>query len=139
MRMTQLKLSRQSISPSYRNLTSYHPRKRTQTTMAAPGPNAELIAAASEFAAAVKDFNGDPVRQRQLLKEADRLRLLLETPMDTLMKQWEMSQCIAAMNLLVELDVLEAIPKEGSISSKDLAAIVKVDESAIGGAICEWI
>ena len=59
--------------------------------------------------------------------------------MDTLMKQWEMSQCIAAMNLLVELDVLEAIPKEGSISSKDLAAIVKVDESAIGGAICEWI
>ncbi|KAH7381074.1 o-methyltransferase-like protein [Cadophora sp. MPI-SDFR-AT-0126] len=100
-----------------------------------PGPNAELIAAASEFAAAVKDFNGDPVKQRQLLKEADRLRLLLETPMDTLMKQWETSQCIAAMNLLVELDVLEAIPKEGSISSKDLAEIVKVDESAIARAL----
>ncbi|TVY27243.1 O-methyltransferase [Lachnellula hyalina] len=100
-----------------------------------PGPNAELIVAASEFAAAVKEFNGDPVKQRQLLKEADRLRLLLETPMDVLVKQWEMSQCIAAMNLLVELDVLEAIPKQGSISSKDLAEIVKVDESAIGRAL----
>ena len=97
------------------------------------GPNAELIAAASEFAAAVKEFNGDPVKQRQLLKDADRLRILLETPMDVLLKQWEMSQCIAALNLLIELDVLEAIPKDGSISSKDLAEIVKVDESAIGG------
>jgi hypothetical protein len=97
------------------------------------GPNAKLIAAASEFAAAVKEFNGDPVKQRQLLKEADRLRILLETPMDVLLKQWEMSQCIAAMNLLVELEVFEAIPKQGSISSKDLAEIVKVDESAIGG------
>jgi hypothetical protein len=53
--------------------------------------------------------------------------------MDVLMKQWEMSQCIAAMNLLVELEILEAIPKEGSIRLKDLAEIVKVDESAIGG------
>ena len=53
--------------------------------------------------------------------------------MDTLMKQWEMSQCIAAMNLLIELDVFEAIPKQGSISSRHLAEIVKVDESAIGG------
>jgi DNA-binding MarR family transcriptional regulator len=37
------------------------------------------------------------------------------------------------MNLLVELEVLEAIPKQGSISSKDLAEIIKIDESAIGG------
>jgi hypothetical protein len=40
--------------------------------------NAELIAAASEFAVAVKHFNGDPVKQRQLLKEPDRLHVLLE-------------------------------------------------------------
>ncbi|KAL2063150.1 hypothetical protein VTL71DRAFT_6222 [Oculimacula yallundae] len=100
-----------------------------------PEPNAALIAAADDFAAAVRSFNGDPVKQRQLLKEADRLRILLETPMDVLMKQWEMSQCIAALNLLVELDVLEAIPKQGSITSKDLAEIIKVDESAIARAL----
>lgn len=47
--------------------------------------NLELIAAASKFAEDVKTFNGDPVKQRQLLKEADRLRLMLETPMDVLM------------------------------------------------------
>jgi hypothetical protein len=97
-----------------------------------PNPNAELIAAASEFAAAVKEFDGNPVKQRQLLKEADRLRILLETPMDVLNKQWEMIACTAALNLLVELEVLEAIPKQGFISSKDLAEIIKVDESAIG-------
>lgn len=96
------------------------------------GLNEALIAAADSFATAVKSFNGDPMQQRQLLKEAEGLRMMLETPMDTLMKQWETSQCIAAMNLLIELDVLEAIPKLGSISSKDLAALVNVDESAIG-------
>lgn len=99
--------------------------------MASSDMNTELIAAAEQFAAAVKDFNGDPLKQRGLLRQADKLRLLLETPMDVLTKQWEMSQCIAAMNLLVELDVFEAIPKKGSITSKDLAEKVKVDESAI--------
>jgi hypothetical protein len=53
--------------------------------------------------------------------------------MDVLNKQWEMIACTAAINLLVELEVLEAIPKQRSISSKDLAEIIKVDESAIGG------
>lgn len=102
-------------------------------TQSPPGPNAVLIAAASEFAEAVKAFDGDPVAQRQLVKEADRLRILLENPMDALMRMWDVNECIAALNFLVELDVLEAIPKEKSISSKDLAEIVKVDESAIGG------
>ncbi|CZR57284.1 related to O-methyltransferase B [Phialocephala subalpina] len=95
-------------------------------------------AARPDFAAVVKEFNGDPVKQRQLLKEADQLRLMLETPMDVLMKQWEMSQCIAAMNLLVELEVLEAIPKQGSISSKDLAEIVKVDDTSAEACRDQW-
>lgn len=54
-----------------------------------PNPNAELIKAADEFAAAVKQFNGDPIAQSKLLKEADRLRFLLESPFDRMMKQWE--------------------------------------------------
>lgn len=99
----------------------------------ASGPNAELIAAASDFAVAVKGFAGDHAEHLRLLKQADKLRFLLEEPMDALMKQWEMSQCIAAMYLLVQTGVLEAIPKDRSITSKELADIVQIDESAIGG------
>jgi len=42
------------------------------------------------------------------------------------------SSVLAAMNLLVEMGVLEKFPAEGSITSKDLAALVGIDESAIG-------
>ncbi len=56
---------------------------------APPGPNAELIKAADDFAAAVKQFKGDQTEQMKLLKEADRLRYLLESPFDKMMKQWE--------------------------------------------------
>jgi DNA-binding MarR family transcriptional regulator len=37
------------------------------------------------------------------------------------------------MYFLVEMKVLELIPKEGPISVKELADIIKIDESAIGG------
>ncbi|RDW75539.1 hypothetical protein BP6252_06681 [Coleophoma cylindrospora] len=79
--------------------------------------NADLIAQAASFLAAVKSFNGDAVEQ---------------CSMEALMQQWETSQVIAAMNLFVELEVLEHISKQGRIGSKELAEIVKVDESAIG-------
>jgi hypothetical protein len=36
-----------------------------------------------------------------------------------------MNQCIAAMDLLIELNVLEVIPKQGSISSIHLTEVVK--------------
>lgn len=54
-----------------------------------PSQNAELIKAADEFAAAVKQFNGDQLAQMKLLKQADNLRFLLESPFDKMMKQWE--------------------------------------------------
>lgn len=100
--------------------------------MASPTPKEELVRLAAEFAEAVKDFDGvDHASHLRLLKQADKLRFLLETPMDVLMKQWEMGQCIAALYFLVQLGVLEAIPKGGSISSEELAEVVKIDESAI--------
>jgi high-affinity K+ transport system ATPase subunit B len=57
--------------------------------MAAPmSPHTELIEAISSFAAAVKEFKGgDHAEHLRLLKQADKLRFLLETPMDVLMKQ----------------------------------------------------
>lgn len=58
--------------------------------MAAQEKNTELIQAAQAFALAVKDFDGDPAEQMKLLKQADKLRFLIETPLDTVMRQWEM-------------------------------------------------
>lgn len=61
--------------------------------MAAPtppsGPNVELIKLAEDFAAAVKNFDGNQNEQMRLLKEADKMRFLLENPFDRIMKQWE--------------------------------------------------
>lgn len=54
------------------------------------GKNDKLIELAGTVAAAVKDYNEDPRMQRQLLKQVDNLRLLLESPMDPIFKQWEM-------------------------------------------------
>ena len=86
---------------------------------------------ANGIAAALKEFKGDHAEHLRLLRQVDKLRILLETPMDVLMKQWETIQTIAALNLVVELGVLEAIPKEGSITTRELAGVVKIDESAI--------
>lgn len=58
--------------------------------MVAQGKNDNLIQAAEAFALAVKNFDGDPSEQMKLLKQADKLRFLVETPLDTVMKQWEM-------------------------------------------------
>ena len=118
------------------------------------GKNEILTELAGTVAAAVNDYNGDPVMQRQLLKQVDNLRLLLEAPMDPIFKQWEMVRfyisptkvlfnrvqldtnhrqmvTVSAINLLVESGALDEMPREGSITSKDLAALVEVEESAI--------
>ncbi|KUJ18488.1 o-methyltransferase-like protein [Mollisia scopiformis] len=102
---------------------------------AAPGPNAELIKAADEFAAAVKNFDGDAMAQMKLLKEADRLRFLLESPFDRMMKQWESTSVISALHLLVETGALEKMPQEGSVTPKEIAALINIEESAIARAL----
>lgn len=45
---------------------------------------------------------------------------------------------IAAMNFFLELDVLEKIFAEGSITTHKLAALVGTDESAIGTGAQKW-
>ena len=65
-------------------------RERCNPEMATQGKNTELIQAAEAFALAVKEFDGDPAEQMKLLKQADKLRFLIETPLDTVMRQWEM-------------------------------------------------
>lgn len=118
--------------------------------MATTGKNEKLIELAGEVAAALNDYDGDPTIQRQLLQQVDNMRRMLEVPMDPIFKQWEMvsiyhdlqiptiqfsntSQMVvsSAMNLLVETGALDKMPLEGSISSKDLAELVHVEESAI--------
>ncbi|KAK6602480.1 o-methyltransferase [Botrytis cinerea] len=91
----------------------------------------ELSQTADEISTKLKNFDGNHHVRTELLKKVDKLRLLLEEPIDVVMRQWEYTNVIAALNLLVETKTFETIPEEGSITAKDLAAAVNVDESAI--------
>ncbi|KAF7916935.1 uncharacterized protein EAE98_010366 [Botrytis deweyae] len=95
----------------------------------------ELSQTADEISTKVKNFDGNHHARTELLKQVDKLRLLLEEPIDAVMRQWEYTNVIAALNLLVETKTFETIPQEGSITTKDLAAAVNVDESAIARAL----
>ncbi|PQE27884.1 hypothetical protein CJF30_00009075 [Rutstroemia sp. NJR-2017a BBW] len=97
--------------------------------------NEELEKTANEIAAAVKDFDGDQHTRARLLNQVDKLRYLLEEPLDVLNRQWEMTAGIAALHLLTELSVFEKMPTEGPISTKDLAASLEIEESAIARAL----
>lgn len=98
--------------------------------------NADLIREADSFAAAVKDFTGDPSQRVLLGRKAEKLRLLLETPIDMMVNQLERAYVIGALHLLVEVGAFEKVPSEDSITAKDLAARVGIDESAIGSPQC---
>lgn len=54
--------------------------------MPGPSKNSELIKAADDFAALVKQYDGDRSTQLNLLRQADRLRILLESPLDTIFR-----------------------------------------------------
>ena len=45
------------------------------------------------------------------------------------------SNLLAGLHLLVEMGAFEKMPTEGSITSKDLAGLVGIDESAIGWTV----
>ncbi|KAF7932151.1 uncharacterized protein EAE97_009172 [Botrytis byssoidea] len=95
----------------------------------------ELSQTADEISTKVKNFDGNHHARTELLKQVDKLRLFLEEPIDAVMWQWEYTNVIAALNLLVETKTFETIPEKGSITAKDLAAAVNVDESAIARAL----
>ncbi|RDW60593.1 O-methyltransferas-like protein [Coleophoma cylindrospora] len=94
--------------------------------------NEDLVQVADRIATAVKEFKGDRTNQIELIRQVDRLRNMLDEPIDVIMRQWETSHVIAALHLLVEMGVLEKMPTNGSITAKDLAALIGIDESAIG-------
>jgi hypothetical protein len=60
--------------------------------------NEELKKTANEIAAAVKDFDGDQHTQARLLNQIDKLRYLLENPLDVWTRQWEMVSCRAPVS-----------------------------------------
>ncbi|RDW91674.1 O-methyltransferas-like protein [Coleophoma crateriformis] len=97
--------------------------------------NENLVQVADRIATAVKEFKGDRTNQVELIRQVDRLRNMLDEPIDVIMRQWETSHVIAALHLLVEMGALEKMPTNRSITAKDLAALVGIDESAIARAL----
>lgn len=63
-----------------------------------------LVQAAEDFLAAAKAFNGDDVMARAgLMKQADHLRLLVEDPFGTIMRQWDVVRWRAIENTWLTL------------------------------------
>ncbi|KAF2763086.1 o-methyltransferas-like protein [Pseudovirgaria hyperparasitica] len=93
--------------------------------------NASLVAAAEDFLAAAKAFNGEPMGQMALVKKADKLRYLSEGPRDTIFRQWDTIHLTAAINIVKSTGVLDEIPKKGTITAKELSEAVNLHESVV--------
>ena len=49
----------------------------------------EMIETAEQFLAAAKSYKGDMHEQKVLLGQLDKMRFLLEDPMDVMIRQWD--------------------------------------------------
>ncbi|OBT41467.1 hypothetical protein VE00_08072 [Pseudogymnoascus sp. WSF 3629] len=79
-------------------------------------------------AAKVYDVEGADKRARlDLIARLDALREGLEDPVEKMFSQITNYSQTAAVNTLLQLKVFHSIPREGSITAKELAVIVNVD------------
>ncbi|AEO63490.1 uncharacterized protein THITE_2041488 [Thermothielavioides terrestris NRRL 8126] len=66
-----------------------------------------------------------------LLERIDRVRALLETPYDVIVKQQEEMSAAGAMYTLIMTGAIKKVPDEGTITAERLAAEMNMDVSAI--------
>ena len=102
------------------------------------------LRAAEELVEALKRSKSvSPAEHLDLLRLTNKVQMALEQPYDIVSRQMDVVACAGAMLTLINLDVPNKVPNEGSISAADLAAAVNVDISAITrlmrSAICSGI
>ncbi|KAF2499419.1 S-adenosyl-L-methionine-dependent methyltransferase [Lophium mytilinum] len=97
--------------------------------------NSELVKMAEQFLATAKENRSDHSTRTAMLKQLDKLRLMLEGSMDPILRQWDNAHTTAALNLLVSTGAFHQIPIEGTITSQELANAVDIDESVITRAM----
>ncbi|KAH9218553.1 S-adenosyl-L-methionine-dependent methyltransferase [Leptodontidium sp. 2 PMI_412] len=100
-------------------------------------PISKALAEAEKLVATLKNIktNPTPAEHLALLKQTDNVRAQLEEPYDTVTRWAESIAVTAALSTLTQIGAFGKLPMEGSISAKDLAAVVNVDVSVITRAM----
>lgn len=91
----------------------------------------DIVLKAEAILAAAKNFKGDRTERYALMKQVDLLYQELEDPMDAMLRQWTFMNVAAALAVLVQTGVFEKMPKQGSITAKELGALVNLEPSVI--------
>ncbi|KAF4625303.1 hypothetical protein G7Y89_g12866 [Cudoniella acicularis] len=91
----------------------------------------DIVEKAEALLAAAKKFKGDPTERYGLMKRVDLLYKELEDPKDALIRQWEYMNVASALDVMVKLGAFEKMPKDGSITAKDLGALINLDPGLV--------
>ncbi|RDW92628.1 hypothetical protein BP5796_02022 [Coleophoma crateriformis] len=91
----------------------------------------QLVSETEALLAAVKAYDGDRAKRMALMRRLDLLYLELEDPQDSMNRQWSFMNAASSLNVMVETGTFEKMPREGSISAKDLAALTNLEPSVI--------
>ncbi|MCJ1439482.1 hypothetical protein MMC27_008876 [Xylographa pallens] len=94
-------------------------------------PDVSVIAEAEQLVVALKAFSGSPTDQAKLVQQFDKLRCLVNTPLDALLFHARPFQILPALNVLMSHGVFDVMPLRGSIAIDDVAAAVKLDAAIL--------
>jgi len=97
-------------------------------------PRTDLTSDAEAILTATKQYAANPSKRAarlELLRKVEDLAAELEEPEEAMFRQFTNFSQTAAASAMLRLGALAAIPREGSISSTELASKVGVDEMLI--------
>lgn len=72
-----------------------------------------------------------PAEHTAQLEQVDKVRSLLETPLDVMDRQMDMLAVCGAMHTLIWTEAIDQVPQDGNISADELAFKVNMATSAI--------
>ncbi|TVY26782.1 O-methyltransferase [Lachnellula hyalina] len=93
--------------------------------------NSDLVRKAEAILASAKSFKGDRAERYELMKQVDLFYQDLEDPMDAMLKQFSSTSVSTSLAVMVASGAFEKMPKQGSITAKELGALVKIEPNVI--------
>lgn len=91
----------------------------------------DVLETARQISALSEALSDDQGSRMALLNQIDKLRYLVESPMDAIVRQWSTANSAAALDVLKSTGVLQAIPRSGTVSARELADATSLDVSVI--------
>ncbi|ORY18405.1 O-methyltransferase [Clohesyomyces aquaticus] len=94
-------------------------------------PNELALSEAEQLVAELESHDESPIQHAKILQRVDKLRCLLQTPLDSLMFHARPFQLLPALHVLVEHGVFDAVPLQAGIAITEVAAKVKLDATIL--------